>query len=84
MLEPDAPVVFVNGVPASLQDQCATRINEDAIRFARGVLEEESQPRRRDRDQSYQSLRDMSSQPPGVRTDAREIPEPSLDKTQSF
>jgi hypothetical protein len=81
MREPDAPVVFVNGVPASLEDQCATRITEEAIRFARWVLEEESQPRRRDRDQN---LRDMSSQPPGERTDAREEPEPSLDKTQSF
>lgn len=73
MREPDAPVVFVNGVPASLEDQCATRITEEAIRFARWVLEEESQPRRRDRDQN---LRDMSSQPPGERTDAREEPEP--------
>ena len=84
MLEPDAPVVFVNGVPASLQDQCAARINEDAIRCARWVLDEESQQsqqsqRRRDRDQDLRDLRDMSS-PQGQRTDARDKPEPSLDK----
>lgn len=48
MRGPDAPLVFVNGVPASLQDQCAARINEDAIRSARLVIQEETQPRQRD------------------------------------
>ena len=76
MLEPDAPVVVVNGMPVSLQDQCVARISEDAIRLARWVLEEESQPKRGDtRDQD----REMSSQPQGERT-AADKPEPSLDK----
>lgn len=45
-MEADAPVVFVNGVFASLPDLCATHITDDAVRSARLILEEESQPRR--------------------------------------
>ena len=43
--EPDAPAVFVNGMHASLQDQCNLHINTDAIRHARLILQEETQPR---------------------------------------
>ena len=50
MHEPDAPAVFVNGMHASLQDQCNLRINTDAIRHARLILQEETQPRRQERD----------------------------------
>ena len=46
MHEPDAPAVFVNGMHASLQDQCNLHINSDAIRHARLILQEETQPRR--------------------------------------
>eukprot|EP00438_Fugacium_kawagutii_P015082 Skav214573 [mRNA] locus=scaffold57:55151:61195:+ [translate_table: standard] len=46
IFEADAPVVFVNGVFASLPDLCATHITEDAVRSARLILEVESQPRR--------------------------------------
>eukprot|EP00434_Breviolum_minutum_P032871 symbB.v1.2.029074.t1/scaffold3147.1/size62449/2 len=45
--EPDAPAVFVNGMHASLQDQCNLHINTDAIRHARLILQEETQPRSR-------------------------------------
>jgi len=44
--EPDAPAVFVNGMHASLQDQCNLHINTDAIRHARLILQEETQPGR--------------------------------------
>ena len=49
ILEPDAPVVFVNGVPASLHDQCKTHIDEEALRSASLVLEEELHFKRRER-----------------------------------
>ena len=71
MLGPDAPLVFVNGVPASLQDQCAAQINEYAIRSAWLVIQEETQPRQRDM---------RSQRLPGDRAGVRDKVEPNLAK----
>lgn len=69
MLGPDAPLVFANGVPASLQDQCAAQINEYAIRSAWLVIQEETQPRQRDM---------RSQRLPGDRAGVRDKVEPIL------
>ena len=84
MLGPDAPLVFVNGVPASLQDQCAAQINEYAIRSAWLVIQEETQPRQRDmrsQEETQPRQRDMRSQRlPGNRAGVRDKVEPNLAK----